>query len=53
MPSIKTRNALEEAEWEDEDGNDGGLTRELRLQGRRNKRNCAALSDILHSHGKS
>ncbi|KAF8328535.1 uncharacterized protein EI90DRAFT_3064502 [Cantharellus anzutake] len=31
MPSIKARNALEEAEWEDDD-DDGGLTRELRLQ---------------------
>ena len=45
MPSIKTRNALEEAEWEDEDGDDGGLTRELRLQGRHNQFDAVALSN--------
>jgi hypothetical protein len=33
MPRTKPRKVLEEAEWEDEEGEDGSFEREIRLQG--------------------
>lgn len=33
LPQNKSRNVLEEAEWEDDAGDDGGFQRELQIQG--------------------
>lgn len=34
LPVSKPRKVLDEAEWEDEDGEDAGFAREMRLQGK-------------------